>query len=77
MTNLAWVVLVLTALAAVVDWVAVAGVHPRLEYVAKPLTTLGLIGLALSIEPVSNETIPPKPVCCLFASSCCGCAPPR
>lgn len=55
MTNLAWVVLVLTALAAVVDWVAVAGAHPRLEYVAKPLTTLGLVGLALSIEPVHAD----------------------
>ena len=29
--------------------------------------------LAFSSEPVSNDTMPPKPVWCLFANSCYGC----
>ena len=55
MTNLAWAVLALTALTACVDWIAVARTRTRLEYVAKPLTTLGLVALALALDPVHHE----------------------
>ena len=55
MNGLAWIVLTLTATVAVVDWCAVASGRIRLEYVSKPLTTLGLIALALAIDPVHAD----------------------
>jgi len=47
LTTTAWALLVVTAIVAVVDWIAVARGWTRVEYVAKPLTMLGLIGAAL------------------------------
>ena len=46
--------LVAAAVAAVVDWVAVARDDRRTEYVAKPLTMVLLLGAALAIDPVDG-----------------------
>lgn len=51
MTSAASALLGLAAVAAVVDWFAVARGRRRLEYVAKPLTTALLIAVALVIDP--------------------------
>ena len=45
----------LTAVAALVDWFAVGTGRRRLEYVAKPLTTAGLVGVALAVDPVHPD----------------------
>lgn len=55
MTDLAWALLGLTAVAAVVDWVAVVTHRRPLEYVVKPLTTLGLIAVAIALDPVHRD----------------------
>jgi len=47
-------VLALTAVVAVGDWMAVAASNRGLEYVLKPLTTIGLIATALLVEPVDG-----------------------
>ena len=52
MTTTAGVLLALTAIAAVVDWVAVAARRPAVEYAAKPLTTAGLVAVACTLDPV-------------------------
>jgi uncharacterized membrane protein YhhN len=54
-TGTAWALLALTALAALVDWIAVATGRRPLEYVAKPLTTAGLVGVALAVDPVHPD----------------------
>jgi uncharacterized membrane protein YhhN len=54
MTGLTALVLSLTAVMAVVDWLAVAGRRRPVEYVAKPLTTVGLIATAVVLEPVDD-----------------------
>jgi uncharacterized membrane protein YhhN len=54
-TGTAWALLAVTAVVAIVDWVAVALNQPRVEYVAKPLTMVGLIGVALAIDPVYSD----------------------
>lgn len=51
MTAPAWIALVLAAAAACWDWWAVARDRTNLEYVAKPLTLLALIAVAITIEP--------------------------
>lgn len=51
MTALAWWALGAAGAFAVVDWVAVAQERPRLEYLAKPLTTLLLLVVAVALEP--------------------------
>lgn len=51
MTATAALLLALTAVVAVVDWLAVSVGRKPLEYVAKPLTTIGLIAVAVAIEP--------------------------
>ena len=51
MTGSAAMLLALTAVVAVIDWIAVGSRNRRLEYVAKPLTTLGLVALAVALEP--------------------------
>ena len=51
MTTAAWALLAVTAVVAVIDWSAVARTWQRVEYVAKPLTMVGLIGVALAIDP--------------------------
>jgi uncharacterized membrane protein YhhN len=51
MGALAWVLLVLAAVLAAGDWVAVAGGHRRLQYFCKPATMVALIGVAATIQP--------------------------
>ena len=55
MTDTAWALLAITAVIAVVDWLAVARSSTRIEYVAKPLTMVGLIGVALAIDPKYSD----------------------
>ena len=55
MTTAAWVLLAATAVVAVVDWIVVAREWTRVEYVAKPLTMVGLIGVALAIDPEFSD----------------------
>lgn len=45
----------LTIAAALVDWFAVATERRALEYVAKPLTTAGLVALACTLDPVHAD----------------------
>jgi uncharacterized membrane protein YhhN len=49
---LAWALLGLAGLLAVVDWGAVASGNKRLQYICKPATMLALIGVAAAIRPV-------------------------
>ena len=58
MTQAAWQLLALAAVAAVVDWAAIAGGRVRLEYVAKPLVTFLLVAAALVAGPGSPEARP-------------------
>jgi uncharacterized membrane protein YhhN len=51
MTALAGALLALATLAAVANWVAVVRRAEPVEYVAKPLTLVALVGVALAIEP--------------------------
>ena len=53
MNTLAWLLLAFTAAIAVVDWIAVVHSSTRIEYVAKPLVMVGLIAVALVLDPVS------------------------
>lgn len=55
MTVAAMALLAVTAVIAVVDWVAVARGIKRLEYVAKPLTMVALMGVALTLAPSSTD----------------------
>jgi uncharacterized membrane protein YhhN len=50
-TTGAWVLLGVAAVAAVVDWVAVAFTRKGVEYLCKPAATLALIGVAATIDP--------------------------
>ena len=54
MTGLALGLLVATAAVTVADWVAVVTSRRRLEYVLKPAVMVGLIALAVAIQPVSS-----------------------
>lgn len=54
MTGPAAIALGLTALAAAVDWLAVARSSRELEYVAKPAVMVGLIAVAVLIHPAST-----------------------
>jgi len=54
-TTTAGVLLALTAVAAVVDWLAVGTRRTRVEYVAKPLTTAGLVAVACTLDPVHAD----------------------
>jgi len=49
-TPAAWVLLVVAAGAAALDWVAVACGRRRLEYVAKPAATLAILGVAATVS---------------------------
>jgi uncharacterized membrane protein YhhN len=53
MTPLGWLSLAASACMAVTDWFAVVTSRKQLEYVAKPATMIALIGVALSLVPVS------------------------
>jgi uncharacterized membrane protein YhhN len=55
LTTASWVLLVATALTAIVDWIAVARGWTRVEYAAKPLTMVGLLGVALTIDPAYSD----------------------
>ena len=54
MTAVALLLLSLTAVVAVVDWLAVANNYRAAEYALKPLVMVFLIAVALSIEPSSD-----------------------
>jgi uncharacterized membrane protein YhhN len=55
MTAAAWVVLVVAAVIAALDWASVAATIPWLEYVTKPGFMLALIVLAVVMRP-ANQT---------------------
>jgi uncharacterized membrane protein YhhN len=54
LTGLALGLLVATAAVTVADWVAVVTSRRRLEYVLKPAVMVGLIAVAIAIQPVSS-----------------------
>ena len=54
MTAFAWALLVISALLAVLDWVAVVRKSTWLEYATKPGFMAGLILLAIALRPASN-----------------------
>ena len=54
MTPLAVALLVITLGVAAVDWWAVTVGRTKVEYVAKPLTMVVLIGVALALHPTSD-----------------------
>ena len=56
MTTIAYVLLAMALVAAVVDWVAVVDDDRKLEYLCKPLTVVLLILAALAIDPDSQNT---------------------
>jgi uncharacterized membrane protein YhhN len=51
----AWTLLVVAALLAAGDWLAVARTHKRLEYVCKPGVLIALIGVALTLDPTHGD----------------------
>jgi uncharacterized membrane protein YhhN len=55
MTTAAGVLLAMAVVAAVTDWVAVLRVHKPLEYLAKPLATAALVGVAATLDPASSD----------------------
>jgi uncharacterized membrane protein YhhN len=54
MTGVAATLLALAVVVAIVDWWAVATDRRTVEYVAKPLTMVGLIAAALALDPVDG-----------------------
>lgn len=54
MTSVAATLLALAVVVAIVDWWAVATDRRTVEYVAKPLTMVGLIAAALALDPVDG-----------------------
>lgn len=54
MNGAAIVLVVLAGVVAVIDWVAVARGDRRIEYVAKPLTMVALVGAASVLDPVDG-----------------------
>jgi uncharacterized membrane protein YhhN len=54
MDGLTTLVLALTAVVAVADWLAVAAGRRAIEYVAKPLTIIGLIAVAVLLDPTDG-----------------------
>ena len=61
MDTMAAVFLGVAALAAVLDWYAVARERTRLEYVAKPATLLALLLVAATLEPGSAAAQAQRP----------------
>ena len=55
MTATAWALLAASAVAAALDWIAVARSITRLEYVAKPAVMVGLVLVALTLHPASGS----------------------
>lgn len=56
MTTAAWVLLVVAAILAAGDWVAVARASKPVEYVCKPATLAALIAVAVVLDPVHSDT---------------------
>lgn len=56
MTGLAWALLAVTAVFAVGDWWSRAVVNRRVEFVCKPATTIGLLLVALTLDPSDPTT---------------------
>lgn len=54
MTPSAWALFAATGLVAVADWFAVATSRRRLEYAAKPAVMVGLIAVAVVLQPISQ-----------------------
>lgn len=54
MNEVAWALVGVTAAIAVLDWIAVVHSNRRLEYVAKPLVMVGLVAVAVALNPASN-----------------------
>ena len=61
MTTAAGILLAAAAVAAVMDWYAVARGRTRLEYLAKPATLLALLAVAAVIEPGSAAAAGQRP----------------
>ena len=55
MTAGAWTLLVVAAVLAAGDWLAVARGNKRLEYVCKPGALVALIGVALALDPAHGD----------------------
>jgi len=53
LTSFAWALFAATGLVGAADWFAVATSRRTLEYAAKPAVMIGLIALAIAVEPVS------------------------
>jgi len=51
----AWALLVVAALLAAGDWLAVAREDKRLEYVCKPGALVALVGVALTLDPAHGD----------------------
>ena len=51
MTTLAWIFAAIAAVAAVANWVSRADDHRPTELWSKPLALIGLIGVAVSLDP--------------------------
>ncbi len=58
MTALAWVFLGLAGVSAASDWVGVGERWKAVEYLAKPLTMVALVGAALAIHPENADVRP-------------------
>lgn len=56
MTTLAWVLLGLTAVFAVGNWIAVAREAQKAIYVCKPATLVLLVAVALALDPTHGDT---------------------
>ena len=54
MTTAAWLLIGLTLVVAVCDWIAVGTATRSAEYVFKPLTMIPLIGAALVLDPADD-----------------------
>ena len=56
MTTAAWALLVVAAVFAVGDWIAVTRGSKPVEYVCKPATLVALIAVAIALDPVHGDT---------------------
>jgi len=58
MTALAWILLGLGGVSATSDWVGVGERWKAVEYLAKPLTMMALVGVALALHPENPDVRP-------------------
>ena len=54
MTSVAWILLAVAAVVAVVDWWAVARRPSSIEYLCKPLVMVAMIGVAVTLDPADG-----------------------